>query len=924
MATKEALSSHFTVDRLADLNEMIRNVVATKPDNNTAMVLNRDMADVLLYKDLLIKEANKHLSKVEEDYQVTLDQLFFSNDAKSDLIDKARAETDRVRAELAVHTELEEKKLRYHNLWSPQDASWSQRKQCQEQISELEGELTEARDRIQAWKGVFRDNSQTIGELRLREKELLKGPSASMVEGDKTQKQLDASRGEIKRLMELQAANKAEYRSLVEKLKAQNEVTKRQLDASLERAGGYHDLQSANNSQKQELASLKEENRRMKLSLQLHADAQKVNVTRFASLKEMLKVKGDEYDALQVDFDRLKDEHGRCGDTHQRLQTQLDQGRQWANSVVNNCPFDLDRVVAAESARDLANSLRVIAELEFQVLQQDNTYRQPRSMVPNPADDVLPSVESHPVQVESQARVLSSPSQGPTRSVSPHAQAYQEYQSNVERKQVLNAAAAKESFDANQAFSETSSDYQMDNDYFEDDLRRKAVIPVLITRNTTVPFPPFDNDLSTRLLADINQQDQAEEPEDDDSNLDEPHPVSIKVEYQEDTDELPDYEDYQPIDNAGVRPASPRIKSEELSANIAAESYLNNLHGYNPNAFGGRYAPAQTDGYLDPNPDVLSDDDDDDEPLLPGGGCSHRRVFADGTCASCGNKLPRHREDTPPEAPRPVQTGFRQARQAHQARQALQALQALQAPPTVAVPVQTGFRQVRQALQALQARQARQASPTVAVPGQTGFRQVRQALQARQARQASPAVAVPVINNKQSARLEKECYSSMFGGKCGGIGCTCNLTRNPLPEVSSTGPPAGDTTEAACPHNIQFMGICSICGKDVSAVAPRAIPRAVPRAVPRTLSPSPPPASSRSPPSKKRGRFVDDSDSDSDSFDGGFRPTKKAKTVATPPERSQSPGVAPFEHDPTDFAPPSEHDNSGSDAPGPSDGDAAN
>ncbi|RAL62989.1 hypothetical protein DID88_004076 [Monilinia fructigena] len=749
LATEGALRSFFTISRLADLNEMIRNIVNTKPDNNTAMVLSKDMADVLLYKDLLIKEANKHISKVEKDSQVTLEQLFFSNDAKSDLIDKARAETGRVKAELAVYIELEEKKRRYHDTWCPEDVSWSDRKQCQEQIKRLEENLAEARDEIKVWRAVFKDNSDTIGALRIRQKELLKGPSALMVESDEAKKQLDASKDEILRLRELQEVNKAEHRSLVEQLKAEHGEARRQFDAAIVKAGSYQQLQSANNAHEKELASLKEENRRMKLKLQQHVDAQAENMTRFDTLKKMLKIKDDKCEALELDFDRLKNEHDHCGDTHQRLHTQLEQGRQWANSVVNNCPFGLDRVVAAESARDTANSLRVIAELEFQILQDDNTYQKSRSMFPIPADDALPNIETHPAQLcVGRCTGLSRISE----------------QDRRERKRVLIAAAAKKPFDANQAFYGVPCNTQMDDAYDASPLLRHSEIPESATANTTVPFPPFDNDISMRLMANMQHQDLDDKLENDDNRPDESHKASFKIEDQEDTDELPDYEHYESLDNyETIFPPISLTLLEDVTHQITLMVILILI----------QICYLMTTTMMNT--------------CFQEKGCSHRRVFADGTCGSCGNKLPR---------------------------------------------------------------------PQVEVP--------------RQARQAYPAVSVPAFEKKQSARSVKECYSSMFGGQCGGIGCTCNLARNPLPEVPTTGAPAGDTTEVPCPHNIQFM------------------------------------------------------DSDSDSFDTGFRATKKAKTVATPSEHSQSPFVALSERGRTDFAPPSEHNHSGADSPASPDGNSVN
>ncbi|QSZ35282.1 hypothetical protein DSL72_008151 [Monilinia vaccinii-corymbosi] len=746
--SRELLIDHFTFDRLSCLNKVIRDIAINSGNNEKSLFLGKDLIDLLRCKDILIKEAKKQILKAEKDSKVILDQLTLSHEAKSDLIDKARAETEKVKAELAVHTELEEKKQWALDSWRAKDVAWTVQDACYKQIADLKSKLADARNDADAWERVQETNSQTINDLYARQEDLLKAHSAYKAEKD------------------------------------------------------------------EELASLKEENHQLRLDLEEYASTHEANLNTFDEMTREQDLQAENNRALVVDFNHLQNEHARCQEIQEQLQAKLDQGQRWANMLANNCPFDLDRV-------DAADSLRNIAEEQSRILQDENNYRRTRSTFHNPRDVASPRIEREPV------------------------------------------------LDANRAFWGMPGNTHMGDLYGASPPRGPAVPPVTLDANTTVPFPPLGNGMAMSLLINMQQQGLEEaaailsendyyNPHNgnyfDGDDDDEEDAGQLPIKNEEDTEELPDYDHYEALDDGYDRPALPTVKTEANDEDFASQEDCLHAHvwGGHCEDCGERVhtgdisdyespvpeeprVPGPSDGYLDPCPDILSDDDD--ECMTPGGSCSHRRVFADGTCGGCGNRVSR----------RQVDNGLRE--------EAPRQASPEEAPRQVPSPLRAG------------SRRARQASPV----GNTST----------------------IIDDEQSSEPKKDCYSSMFGGKCGGIGCTCNLTRNPAPEAPVTDGtvPGVPATENRCKHTIHLMGICGTCGEDVDDVLPGVIPRAP--------SISPPP--SLSPLSKKRDRFVDDSDSDSDSFDGSFRPSKKVKSVATPSEGSQSPVAA---------APPADHNDS--------------
>ncbi|KAI9650429.1 hypothetical protein NHQ30_000443 [Ciborinia camelliae] len=950
----EALAQHFTVDRLAYLNDMIREIVNTREDDNKSMVLSRDIADLLLYKDHLINEANNQISTLDEGFEETLEQLFFSNDAKSDLIDKARAETNRVKAELAVFTNLEAEKKRFVDRWRAQDIIWDLRSGNQQKMIYLEGQQAYWTKNSKMWEGAFRKVQKEHLEL------------VAVHEG--TLKEVTALKEE-NRLARLDVTQSSEYKELLEKFNA-----------------AQRELATPNGTILQEAAAAKEESRRLRGRVEHFSECHKKNVETVNTLKQkydhqkdLLTTTSRRNQELQARCEELEKQ---CENTRTQLIAQVEQGTQWVENMVNSCPFPIPRLIKAETGRAQAEELRRIEEQKCKLLAQSNEYLKERLQSAQIAgsfrQDLIPSIEvDDPFQADTEPQVPSGHTRSITRSLSPASKeiVYGEAQ----------AVRASPNAYFNTAFYGRPGNTQMGDGYhgYVDNYRESPPRREPTSRPETPVSSPnelsplYDGGLAISIMADIQKQEEQRQATDRQSSLEDLKPKNGHNNDQNGEDSDDNYSpppaagnlvasapqqacphdeirdgtcqdcgaelSYQDLVNNEDYSDSPAIKEEEDSEPFfpqycphewvvdgeyracqlcgeqdlvedfsdyesdeeSSESGVSCSHS---RVFGGKCNGSDCYCHRNTAPEPLNNDppiiDDDDDRTPPPGGCYHRTVFADGTCGQCGRKLPQppvnnHRFREPsPDIPQDCRHTLQYDGMCGQCGASLAA--------PVAVPL---------AAPRL-ARLAPLAAP-VAVP----LAAPRLARLARLAPLAAP-VAVPLAAPRL-ARLAPLAAPVAVPLAAPRLARLARLAHLAAPRLAPLAAPVA--VPLAAPRLARLAPLAAPVAVPLAAprlarlarLAHLAAPRLAPLAAPLnpvrlTSSPSPPP-------SKKRGRFSDDSDSDP--FYRDFRPFKKVKSVATPAVQSSSsvsafavqgaPAVvAPSEDGPSVAASPAGHTHS--------------
>ncbi|KAJ8070155.1 hypothetical protein OCU04_000548 [Sclerotinia nivalis] len=427
--------------RFTTLNKIMRRACNTKADDTNSVVLCRDMAEIMKIKDYNFAVMSKKLAKLEKDAEAN---LLLANDSKSDLLEKAKAETRRVKAELQnqleeSHEVINEWKLTFDGLAVDYRRS----------ITVQEDALKEA---ATAKKEVDQPRLDVTNSIAY--KELLEKFNAS---------EKRAAAAEEKALCG-DPADKKKIRQLKRQINEFEAVHKDNVKV-------YEDLKSKYNRESQAHEDKCEE-----LKKQIHDRQQRMEGEFQRGCNVMENHYRHEYQHLkselrnyQLENQHLQSELGYYQVEHQRLQSELAQGRQWANSIVNSCPYPIDRVIEAENARDWAfaesneavranlGGLQELEREQARILEEHNEYLRGRTLAAGSEGDGVPYIKTEPAE-EGRHDGMYSATPPPQRQTA------------------------------------------------------RAQSPV---SNTTEPFPLYDDNMAMDILADVQQQEQKQYQDDD-------------------------------------------------------------------------------------------------------------------------------------------------------------------------------------------------------------------------------------------------------------------------------------------------------------------------------------------------------------------------------------------------------------------------
>ncbi|KAF7856033.1 hypothetical protein EAF04_009989 [Stromatinia cepivora] len=471
--------------RFTTLNKIMRRACNTRADDTKSVVLCRDVAEIMRIKDYNFAVINQKLAKLKKDAEVN---LLLASDSKSDLLENAKAETKRVKAELAVHLDLLKKKKQSFQDWLPHDVRWEIEAGAYRKTKELQNQLEKSHKDTNGWKLMFSGLEVDYRRSITAQEDALKEAATAKKEVD--QSRLDVTNSiAYKELLEKFNASQKKAVTVGEKVLSGDPTDKekiRQLQLQLNRYEAVHktnvemfeDLKSKyyqeNRAHHDECEGLEKQIRdkeqRMEDELRRNCN---VMEGRYRQEHQHLKSELGNY---QLENQHLRSELGHYQDEHQRLQSELAQGRQWANSVFNSCPYPIDRVVEADNARDWT-----FAENDEAMRARDEAVRANLDGLQDIEREQARILEEHNEYL--QGRTLASGSEG-------------------DGVHIKTEPAEEGRYDS--MYSATPPPQRQ---------TARAQSPV---SNTTQPFPLYDDNMAMNILADVQQQEQKRYQADDD------------------------------------------------------------------------------------------------------------------------------------------------------------------------------------------------------------------------------------------------------------------------------------------------------------------------------------------------------------------------------------------------------------------------